>query len=82
MLSTTTRTHARFRRLVVVAPLVLLLAVAAALYVFGRNHTPDYSGTGLFGRTAQDTLPLKSWLATSVLGLAVFQLGSDSGCTR
>jgi hypothetical protein len=55
---------------------VLLLAVALAIYVFGRNHTPDYSGTGLFGRTAQDTLSLKSWLATSVLALAAVQLGS------
>jgi hypothetical protein len=74
--STTARTDARFGRLVVVLPLVLLLAIAAAIYAFGRNHTPDYSGTGLFGRTAQDTLSLKSWLATSVLGLAVLQLGS------
>ena len=55
---------------------MLLLAVAVAIYVFGRDHTPDYSGTGLFGRTAQDTLSLKSWLATSVLVLAAFQLGS------
>jgi hypothetical protein len=55
---------------------VLLLAVALAIYVFGRNHTPDYSGTGLFGRTAQDTLSLKSWLATGVLALAAVQLGS------
>jgi hypothetical protein len=55
---------------------VLLVAVAAAVYVFGRNHSPNYSGTGLFGRTAQATLPLKSWLATGVLGLAVFQVGS------
>jgi Family of unknown function (DUF6529) len=53
-----------------------LLAIAAAVYVFGRDHTPNYSGTGLFGRTAQGTLPLKSWLATGVLALAVFQLGS------
>jgi len=56
--------------------LVLLLVIAAAVYVLGRNHAPDYSGTGLFGRTAQGTLSLKSWLATAVLGLAVFQLGS------
>jgi Family of unknown function (DUF6529) len=51
------------------------LAVAAGLYIFGTQHTPDYSGTALFGRTATDTLPLKSWLATGVLGLAVAQLG-------
>ena len=56
------------------APLVLGLAVAAGIYVFGVNHVPDYSGTGLFGRTAVDTLPLKSWLASVVLALAVVQL--------
>jgi len=70
------RPRARFGRFAVLVPLVLLLVVAAAVYVFGRDHSPNYSGTGLFGRTAQDTLPLKSWLATAVLGLAVFQLGS------
>ena len=36
---------------------------------------PDYSGTALFGATAADTLPLKSWLATALLGFAVLQLG-------
>jgi hypothetical protein len=50
------------------------LAVAAGLYVFGTQHAPDYSGTALFGRTATDTLPLKSWLATGLLALAVVQL--------
>lgn len=49
-------------------------AVTAGLYVFGTEHVPDYS-TGLFGRTGPDTLPLKSWLATGVLALAVAQLG-------
>jgi hypothetical protein len=53
----------------------LALAIAAGLYVFGTNHAPDYSGTALFGRTATDTLPLKSWLATGVLALAAVQLG-------
>ena len=38
----------------------LALAIAAGLYVFGTEHAPDYSGTALFGRTATDTLPLKS----------------------
>jgi hypothetical protein len=56
-------------------PLGLALAIAAALYVFGTERTPDYSGTALFGRTAEDTLPLKSWLATGVLALAAVQLG-------
>jgi Family of unknown function (DUF6529) len=51
------------------------LAIAAGLYVFGTEHSPDYSGTALFGRTATDTLPLKSWLATGLLALAVAQLG-------
>ena len=53
----------------------LALAIAAGLYVFGTKHVPDYSGTALFGRTATDTLPLKSWLATGLLALAVAQLG-------
>ena len=56
-------------------PLGLGLAIVAGLYVFGTQHTPDYSGTALFGRTATDTLPLKSWLATGVLALAALQLG-------
>jgi hypothetical protein len=50
------------------------LAIAAALYAFGREHAPDYSGTGLFGRTAVDTLSLKSWLATAVLVVAAVQV--------
>jgi hypothetical protein len=56
-------------------PLGLGLAIAAGLYVFGTQHVPDYSGTALFGRTAIDTLPLKSWLATGLLALAALQLG-------
>ena len=56
-------------------PLGLALAIAAGLYAFGTQHVPDYSGTALFGRTAIDTLPLKSWLATGLLTLAVLQLG-------
>ena len=48
--------------------------VAAGLYVFGTQHTPDYS-TSLFGQSGQDTLSLKSWLATGVLAFAGIQLG-------
>jgi hypothetical protein len=51
------------------------LAIAAGLYVFGTEHAPDYSGTALFGRTARDTLPLKSWLGTGLLALAATQFG-------
>lgn len=50
--------------------------MGAGIYVFGTSHTPDYSGTGLFGRTAVDTLPLKSWLAAVAIGVAMFQLGT------
>ena len=56
-------------------PLALALVMAAGLYVFGTEHVPDYSGTALFGRTATDTLSLKSWLATGLLALAGLQLG-------
>ena len=48
--------------------------VAAGLYIFGSQHTPDYS-TSLFGQSGQDTLSLKSWLATGVLAFAGIQLG-------
>jgi hypothetical protein len=53
----------------------LAAAVAIGLYVFGKNHTPDYS-ISLFGKTGTDTLALKSVLASVVLGLAVFQITS------
>ena len=59
-------------------PALLLAAIAAAIFVAGRSITPDYSGTALFGKTATDTLPLKSTLASIVLGLAAFQLLSAS----
>lgn len=48
--------------------------LGVALYVFGIEHTPDYS-ISLFGETGQDTFDLKSWLATGVLAFAVVQLG-------
>jgi hypothetical protein len=56
-----------------VALLGLAAAVAVGLYVFGTEHVPDYS-IGLFGSTGEDTLPLKSWMATGVLALAAVQL--------
>ena len=49
---------------------LLGLGVAAAIYVAGRLHQPDYSFT-LFG---PDPVPPKSLLATIVLGLAVLQV--------
>ena len=62
----------------VAAPLVFALGLAATitagLYLFGTEHIPDYSGTALFGSTAADTLPLKSWLATGLLGFAGLQV--------
>ena len=47
--------------------------VAIGLYAFGTQHTPDYS-VSLFGKTGQDTLELKSWMATGVLAFAAVQL--------
>jgi hypothetical protein len=47
--------------------------VAVGLYVFGTQHTPDYT-TSLFGKSGPDTLSLKSWLATGVLAFAAVQL--------
>jgi hypothetical protein len=61
---------ARFQPL---APLLLGAAIACGVYGWAKSITPDY-GTGLFGQTGADTLPLKSWLATAVLGLALLQV--------
>ena len=55
------------------APLLLAAAIACGVYAWAKSVTPDY-GTSLFGQTGADTLPLKSWLATAVLGLALLQL--------
>jgi hypothetical protein len=63
------------RRTAALAPFAFAAALAVGLYIFGRNHTPDYS-TSLFGKTGQDTLALKSVLASVVLGLAAFQVSS------
>jgi len=65
---------ARWRGAWFALPIAVLAAVVVGLYEFGTQHVPDYSGTALFGRTAADTLPLKSWLATAVLALALVQL--------
>ncbi|MEA2469858.1 MAG: hypothetical protein QOE38_857, partial [Thermoleophilaceae bacterium] len=56
-------------------PLALGGLTAAGLYVWAKNLTPDY-GTSLFGQTAADTLPLKSWLGTALLALAVLQVST------
>jgi hypothetical protein len=47
--------------------------VAAALYVFGRLHTPNYA-VSLFGRIGISANLLKAELGTAMLGLAVYQL--------
>jgi hypothetical protein len=65
---------AGFGPIALALPAAVLIAIFAAVYVAGRSITPDYSGVALFGRTATDTLPLKSTLASVVLGLAGFQL--------
>ena len=49
---------------------LLGIGVAAAVYVAGRLHQPDYSFS-LFGT---DPVPPKSLLATIVLGLAALQV--------
>jgi hypothetical protein len=54
-------------------PLLIAAAITAGLYVFGTQHTPNYY-TSLFGQSGADTLSLKSWLGTALLGLAGVQL--------
>lgn len=57
--------------------LVLLLALGVALgvFVWAKAITPDYTAS-LFGQSAKDTFPLKSWMASGVVALALFQLFS------
>ena len=52
---------------------VAAAAVAIALYVAGRLHTPDYNFS-LFGRVGLDALMLKSTLASIALGVAALQV--------
>lgn len=49
------------------------LAIAVALYVFGRLHTPNYA-TALFGRRGSAANMFKAELGTAMLGLAALQL--------
>ncbi|GAA2087386.1 hypothetical protein HKK74_13630 [Actinomadura alba] len=51
----------------------LALAIAAALFAFGRIHTPDFASS-LFGRRGDDANVLKAQLGTGLLGLALYQL--------
>ena len=56
-------------------PLVVAVAAAAAVYLATQLITPDLN-TSLFGESAANVLPLKSWLANGVLALAALQLYS------
>lgn len=47
--------------------------MTATVFALATSVSPDY-GTSLFGQTGTDTLPLKSWLATAVLALALLQV--------
>src|SRR5690242_4754885 len=49
---------------------LLGIGVAAAVYLAGRLHRPDYA----FSMFGADPIPPKSLLATIVLGLAVLQV--------
>jgi hypothetical protein len=57
----------------VAAVLVVGAAVGVAVYLVGRNVTPDYKA-GLFGQHLTAAVRLKAQLATVVLGLALLQL--------
>jgi plastocyanin len=56
-------------------PVGLALLVAAAVYAATQIITPDPT-TSLFGQSAADTNPLKAWLASGMLALAMFQVYS------
>jgi len=52
---------------------LLGLGVAAAIFAYGRLHSPNYYYS-LFGRTGLDAITLKSTLASVALGLAAVQV--------
>ncbi len=60
--------------------LVFGSAVGAAVYLVGRQVTPDYT-TGLFGRHLIDAVRLKARLATAPLAMALdgARCGSNHG---
>ncbi|WP_326739888.1 DUF6529 family protein [Streptomyces sp. NBC_01022] len=58
------------------AVLVVLLpiAVAVGIYLFGAHHAPSYNNA-LFGEHGNAAVELKAQLSTALLGLALIQLG-------
>ncbi|MFF0435457.1 DUF6529 family protein [Streptomyces sp. NPDC004327] len=52
---------------------VLPVAVAVAIWVTGRHHTPQYTA-GLFGAHGADAVMLKARLGSALFGLAIVQL--------
>ncbi|MFG2794618.1 DUF6529 family protein [Streptomyces sp. NPDC048419] len=61
------------RPLMLALGVLLPFAVAAALYAFGRSHTPDYASS-LFGRRGNDANELKAQLGSALMGIAIVQL--------
>ncbi|WP_435135111.1 DUF6529 family protein [Actinacidiphila sp. bgisy144] len=49
-------------------------AVGAGLYVFGREHTPDYT-SGLYGQHGIDAIDLKARLGSALFCLVLLQYG-------
>lgn len=62
------------RHLLAGLPVLVFVAVAVVVFVWSRVITPDYYGTSLFGQSQKHAIPLKSWLATGLLALALLQL--------
>lgn len=67
-----TNVHRRYLRIGL--PLLVFAAISAGVFVWALAITPDYYGTSLFGQSQKHALPLKSWLATGLVVLALLQL--------
>ncbi|MER5863517.1 DUF6529 family protein [Kitasatospora sp. NPDC002040] len=59
--------------LLLITAILLPLAVTLSLYLYGRDHEPDYS-RGLFGHIGADANDLKARLGTALLALALVQV--------
>ncbi|MHB8500554.1 MAG: DUF6529 family protein [Candidatus Acidiferrales bacterium] len=55
-------------------PLFVFAAISAGVFVWALAITPDYYGTSMFGQSQKRAFPLKSWLATGLVVLALLQL--------
>ncbi|MEU6541610.1 DUF6529 family protein [Streptomyces sp. NPDC047000] len=69
----TPRRHSPARAAVIALGAALPVAVAVAIWITGRHHSPQYT-TGLFGEQGAAAVTLKARLGSALFALAIVQL--------